>query len=87
MSIFADNIHNKTVLEKLIELNRLGEVFNKMGGYLYSNICAVEISELLNDLKKHHNVEVDWSQPCMGRIEFINLNDLINKYSNGDFYK
>jgi hypothetical protein len=83
MSIFTDNIHNKTILEKLVELKRLGEAFNQMGGSLYSSICAGEMNQILDDLKEHHDVEVTWWQPQDGRIVFKNINTLIEEYSNG----
>lgn len=87
MSIFTDNIHNKTVLEKLVELKRLGEAFNQMVGGLYSSICADEINQIINDLKDHHSIEVTWWQPQNGRVVFKNINTLIEKYSNGTIHE
>ena len=87
MSIFTDNIHNKTILEKLVELKRLGKAFNQMGGSLYSGICADEMNQIMNDLKEHYNVEVIWKQPQEGRVTFTNLNILIIEYSNGTIHE
>lgn len=76
-----DSRRNKKIYDLLIELQKHGEAFNKMVGTLYSGICADEINNILNKLKRNYNVEVSYYQWIPGRIEFNNLESLIKTYS------
>lgn len=69
------------ILKLLYELKSKGEVFNKMVGYLYSSICADEMTELIYKLEKY-NVKVEYYQPYPGRVAFLNMDYLIEKYKN-----
>ena len=73
--------NEKQEIKKLLnELKWRGEAFNQMGGFLYSNILADEMTSILNDLKSH-DVEVSYYQCIPGRIYFSNLDELIKKYA------
>jgi len=74
-----ENIRKKQIYDNLIELKKLSEAFNKMGGYLYSSICADEMNVILEKLKKYQ-VEVNYYQWIPGRVEFSNLDKLIEQY-------
>lgn len=72
--------NEKQEIKKLLnELKWRGEAFNEVGGFLYSNILADEMTSILNDLKSH-DVEVSYYQHVPGRIHFNNLDELIKKY-------
>lgn len=74
--------HKKEIYDLLIQLRKLSEAFNQMVGYLYSNICADEISGLINELKEKYNVTVNYYQYMPGRICYTNLDRLIELYGN-----
>ena len=78
--MIKDYIKNRSILKLLVELKDKGEVFNKMVGSLYSGICADEINKILDELKFKYNVGVSYYQYAPGRIEFGNLDELIEKY-------
>lgn len=73
-------INNRSILKLLVELKGKGEVFNKMGGSLYSGICADEMNKILDELKFKYKVAVSYCQYVPGEIEFGNLDELIEKY-------
>ena len=66
--------------EMLTELKKLSEAFNQMGGYLYSTICADEMNGIIIKLREKYQVDVNFSQYRPGRVQFINLDKLIEKY-------
>jgi hypothetical protein len=70
----------KEIYDLLIKLQNLSEAFNKMGGYLYSSICADEMTVILDKLRDKYNVNVKYYQPIAGRVSFTNLQSLIEKY-------
>lgn len=72
---------NKYILELLKELKSKEEVFNLLGGSLYSGICADEINEILDELNKL-DVKVYYYQYIPGRVHFQNLDKLIKEYEN-----
>lgn len=73
---------NKEAISKLLnELKLKGEIFNQMGGYLYSSIIADEMTKINNELYTKYGVDVKFWQPCDGRVCWINLNELIEKYA------
>lgn len=73
------NKQDKEIYGWLTELRGLGETFNKMVGDLYPSICADEMNKLMYKLEHKHKIVVKWRQ--WGRhIDFINLNELIEKY-------
>lgn len=82
MSIFSDNITNKIILEDLVELKKLSDLFNQMLGSPYKSNVADKINNILYRLE-HEGVEVDWRQPH-GVLIFNNLDILIDEYSNGN---
>ena len=73
---------DKQIYNLLVDLRDLSDAFNKMGGYLYSSICADEINEILAKLKKY-GVDVDYYQVMPGRVTFPTLYKLIEKYEKG----
>ena len=73
--------NKEEILNILSELKWREKAFNEMGGYLYSNILADEINTLMAQLKNQYGVEVKFRQYIPGRAEFINLDELIEKYS------
>ena len=70
----------KEIYSLLIKLRDLSDAFNKMGGSLYSGICADEINEIINTLNEKYGVKVSYYQPSAGRVSFTNLQSLIEKY-------
>ena len=70
----------KEIYDLLVQLRNLAQAFNRMGGYLYSGICAAEINEIIDTLKNKYDVNVDYWQPSEGRVNFTNLQSLIEKY-------
>ena len=73
---------NKEAISKLLnELKLKGEAFNQMTGALYSSIIADEMTKLNNELYTKYGVEVKFWQPCDGRVCWINLDELIEKYA------
>ncbi len=70
----------KEIYDLLIKLRDLSEAFNNMTGYLYSGICADEINEIIETLKNKYDVNVNYWQPYDGRVNFTNLQSLIEKY-------
>lgn len=73
-------IDRRNILEKLNKLKSLGEAFNQMTGSLYSGICADEINEILDDLNDNYGVKVNYYQYIPGRVNFTNINKLIEQY-------
>ena len=74
----------KEIYSLLIKLRDLSDAFNKMGGSLYSGICADEINEIIDTLNEKYGVEVSYYQPFAGRVSFTNLQSLIEKYEESD---
>jgi hypothetical protein len=75
------NIENKKeIYDLLCELKEKGKVFNMMTGSLYSSICADEMNDIYNTLKDKHSIDVQFYQPCEGRVVFYNLDELIDEY-------
>lgn len=70
----------KQIYSLLTELKNQGEVFNQMGGALYSAIIADKMTEINRELYTKYGVKVDYWQPRDGRVAWINLDELINKY-------
>lgn len=68
------------ILEKLKELKKHGEVFNKLTGSLYSNIKADEINDLVNDLKENYGIDTHIYQAIPGRADFSYVDRLIEQY-------
>jgi hypothetical protein len=90
MSIFGDNVTNETVLEKLLDLKRWGETYNELNGDLYKNMCVTKMNYIIGELRKS-DVYVNWVDPFRRhgywkKIEFANLDKLIDKYSNGNIH-
>lgn len=75
------DIRKKYIYALLNELKTRATVFNQMVGPLYSGICADEINEILNELKKL-DVVVNYYQYMPGRVHFSNLDKLIETYGN-----
>lgn len=73
--------HKTEIYSLLIKLRGLSEAFNQMGGSLYSGICADEINELLDTLNEKYDVKVSYYQMIPGRVNFNNLDKLIEEYS------
>ncbi len=71
---------DKEIYGHLVHLRGLSETFNKMGGALYSSICADEMNEIINELRDKYKVEIHYWQPMAGRVNFENLDKLIKKY-------
>lgn len=72
--------HKTEIYDLLIKLRDLSKAFNNMVGYLYSGICADEINEIIDTLKTKYDVNVNYWQPYAGRVNFTNLQSLIEKY-------
>ena len=53
-----------------------------MTGSLYSSIVADEMNDIFNTLKDKHSIDVQFYQPCEGRVTFYNLDELINEYNS-----
>ena len=70
----------KEIYDNLIKLKNLSEAFNNMGGYLYSSICADEMNEIIHTLQNKYEVNVEYWQCMPGRVDFTNLDKLIEKY-------
>ena len=73
------SIRKQYILALLVELKTKEDVFNRMVGNLYSGICADEMNEILDELKKF-DVKVDYYQYIPGRVHFSNLDRLIKVY-------
>ena len=71
----------KEILTLLLELKQDGDIFNRMGGALYSAIIADRMTETNYQLWSMYGVKVKYTQPCDGRVEWENLDELIEKYS------
>lgn len=76
-----EEVNKEAISNLLNKLKSLGETFNQMGGYLYSSIIADEMSKINNELYTKYGVDVKFWQPCDGRVCWINLNELIEKYA------
>jgi len=75
------NMENKKeIYDLLCKLKKKSELFNMMVGSLYSSICADEMSNINYTLKYTYSVDVQFYQPCEGRVIFYNLDKLINEY-------
>ena len=72
----------KFVLESLYNLQKLCDVFNQMGGSLYSEICADEMNKIIRILNETFDIGVNYYQAVPGRVEFTNLKTLIEEYEN-----
>ena len=75
-----DKLARNTVLQLLTRLREQGDTFNRMGGSLYSSVIADEMNETYDQIRSY-GVEVKFLQPCDGRVEWINLDELIEEYS------
>lgn len=71
---------DKEIYGHLVHLRGLSEAFNKMGGALYSGICADEMNEIIDELRNKYKIEIHYWQPMAGRVDFENLDELIKKY-------
>lgn len=78
--IEVNHEHKEEIYDLLIQLRKLSEAFNLMGGSLYSGICAGEINELIDTLNEKYNVKVNWYQYVPGRVGYTNLDRLIELY-------
>ena len=78
--IEVNHEHKEEIYDLLIQLKKLSEAFNQMIGSLYSGICADEMNEILDELKKM-DVKVTYYQYIPGRVRFTNLDKLIEKYN------
>ena len=78
----TDKTIREGILTLLTALQDKGELFNKMGGSLYSALIADEMSAIHNELKDAFGVEVKYTQPCPGRVLWLNLDELIEEYSS-----
>ena len=72
--------NKKEIYDLLCELKEDSKVFNMMNGSLYSSIYADKMSDIYNTLKYKYLIDVQFSQPCDGRVIFYNLDELINEY-------
>ena len=72
----------KFVLESLYNLRKLCDVFNQMGGSLYSEICADEMNKIIRILNETFDIGVNYYQDVPGRVKFTNLKTLIEEYEN-----
>jgi hypothetical protein len=70
---------DKEIYGLLVHLRGLSEAFNKMGGALYSGICADEMDEIIDELRIKYKIEIYYWQPMAGRVDFKNLDELIKK--------
>lgn len=77
----TDNIMREGILTLLTALRDKGEIFNQKDGSLYAALIADEMSAIHNELKDAFGVEVKYTQPCPGRILWLNLDELIAEYS------
>jgi hypothetical protein len=76
-----DTQTKKEIYNLLCELKEKGKVFNMMGGSLYSGIIADEMNDINYKLKYTHSIDVQFYQPCEGRVKFHNLDELIDEYN------
>jgi len=72
----------KEIYDLLCELKEKGNVFNMMSGSLYSSICADEMNDINYKLKYTYSIDVQFYQPCEGRVIFYNLDALIDEYKS-----
>ena len=72
--------NKKDIYDLLCELKEKGKVFNMMTGSLYSSIVADEMNDINFKLKYTYSIDVQFYQPCEGRVTFYNLDELINEY-------
>lgn len=70
----------KEIYDLLCELKEKGKVFNMMNGSLYSSIYADEMDNIYKRLKYTYSIDVQFYQPCDGRVVFLNLDKLIDEY-------
>ena len=76
------NKQDKEIYGLLTDLKKRGEVFNKMVGTIYPGICAEDMNKIMYKLEHKFHIDVKWRQPSLHHIEFINLDNLIEKYGN-----
>jgi len=77
------NTENRKEIYKLLcKLKEISNIFNMMNGSLYSSICADEMNDIYNRLKDKHSIDVQFYQPCEGRVAFYNLDELIDEYKS-----
>lgn len=74
------NKQDKEIYGLLTELRGLGEAFNKMVGNLYPGICADDMNKIMYKLEHKFHIDVKWFQPSLHHIEFLNLDELVEKY-------
>lgn len=74
------NKQDKEIYGLLTELKKRGEAFNKMIGDLYPGICADDMNKIMYKLEHKFHINVKWFQPRLRHIEFLNLDELIEKY-------
>jgi len=72
--------HKKEIYDLLLQLKSLSEAFNQMVGSLYSGICAGEMNDILDTLNGKYNVKVNYYQYIPGRVNYTNLDRLIELY-------
>lgn len=75
-----DTKNKKEIYDLLCELKKKAELFNMMTGSLYSQIVADEMNDINYKLKYTHSIDVQFYQPCDGRVTFYNLDALIDEY-------
>lgn len=72
--------NKKEIYDLLCELKKKSELFNTMCGSLYSRMVADEMNDINYKLKYTYSIDVQFYQPCDGRVVFYNLDELINEY-------
>jgi len=72
--------NKKEIYELLCKLKETSKIFNMMNGPLYSSIYADKLDDIYNTLKYTYSIDIQFYQPCDGRVTFYNLDELINEY-------
>ena len=72
--------NKKEIYNLLCELKKKSELFNTMSGSLYSRMVADEMNDINYTLKYTYSIDVQFYQPCDGRVTFYNLDELMNEY-------
>ena len=75
-----DTKTKKEIYDLLCKLKERGKIFNMMNGSLYSGIVADEMNNIFYTLKDTYSIDVQFYQPCDGRVTFYNLDKLIDEY-------
>ena len=74
------NKQDKEIYGLLTTLRGLGQAFNQMVGNLYPSICADDMNKIMYKLEHKFHINVKWFQPRLRHIEFLNLDELVEKY-------